>query len=112
MSLIRWSIAATSSGYRRTPTLTVAGGVKPPSGSGLPHWGNDVTGATAHGMPKPTPRSDFPPRAACGAFAPSVTSVPAGSGQGGVEQVDVVRGPSNGTVDPPTMRGLFVAGSR
>src|SRR6266542_1741493 len=92
--------------------LTVPGGVKLPSGNGLSHWGNDVTGAIAQGMPKPTPRSDFPPRAACGAFAPSVTSVPAGSGQGAVEQVEVVRGPSRGTVCPKTTRGLFVVGSR
>src|SRR6266496_1286006 len=90
--------------------LTVEGGEKPPSGSGLPHW--ESVGAIAQGMPKPTPRSDFPPRAACGAFAPSVTSVPAGSGQGAVEQVESVRGPSRGTVCPKTRRGLFVVGSR
>src|ERR1700693_731366 len=92
---------------------TVAGGVKPPSGSGLPHWDKLVKGAGAlHGMPKPTARSDFPPRAATGALAPRVTSVPAGRGHGAVAHVAVVRGPSSETVDPPTITGLLSEPSR
>ena len=91
--------------------LTVEGGTKPPSGRGLPHC--DRVGATAHGMPNPTPSSDLPPSAACGTLAPSVTSVPAGSGQA-VTPVGhgkaVLPGPRRGIVEPPTISGVLVAG--
>src|SRR5262249_7355962 len=69
-------------------------------------------GATAHGIPKPTPRSDFPPSAACGAFAPSVTRVPAGNGQAGAppgQGYFALPGPSRGIGWPPTKTGVPVA---
>src|SRR6266568_7133032 len=85
------------------PGVVAVGGIKVPTGSGLPHWVS--VGATAQGIPKPTARRDLPPSAATGAFAPSVTSVPAGSGQAEtpVGQGNAASpGPSSGTGFPPT----------
>src|SRR5262245_11574728 len=90
----------------------VAGGTNCPSGSGNPQRGS--VGATAQGIPKPSPRSVSPPSAACGVLAPSVTSVPAGSGQATTpvgHGKASSPGPSSGTVAPLTMTGCPVDGS-